>query len=428
MGVFTRNLELNGFVENTKPLQNPYKGMYCIHKFYVDEKIDLEKLKLYDNQKLILVELNISAYNTGSIDEAGLENIRALFNKYKELNINIILRFLYDFDGYGIKNEPDSISIIKEHMEQLDKVIKEFEALIFVVQGLFIGSWGEMHGTRYHEKHQHVALYNSLVKNSQADVYYAVRCPYMWRYITGRDSKDVSGEERLGLFNDAILGSETDLGTYLENGHYSHDGKRIREQEIAFQNKLCRLVPNGGEVLYSDLSTDNVQLLKTLDDMNVSYLNSEHDGRIIEHWKREKAYFVNPSWKDKSFYDYLAEYVGYRFNLFHMSGKYYKPGRKLKFNIKLSNVGTAPCYQRITVKLVLLGKEDKYQFIVGRLDRAATAEMLSLGGVVTIPKAFFRKNKNIEVALILTMEDGKEKIVLGNIRDIRDRTNIVGKI
>ena len=67
---------------------------------------------------------------------------------------------------------------------------------------------------------------------------------------------------RFSLFNDGILSSYTDYGTYgyiraKVSDNYSD--KWIRKDELNFQNKLCRYVSNGGEVInnckYNDVET-----------------------------------------------------------------------------------------------------------------------------------------------------------------------------
>lgn len=427
MGIFCRELKLNRSEETTVPLLNPYRGMYCIHKFYVNQTIDTEHLKFYNNQTMVLVELNLSAYREGEIDEQGIANIRRLFEKYSERRISLILRFLYDFDGDGIKNEPDSLNIIIAHMKQLSVLLKEFDKLIFIIQGLFIGSWGEMHGTRFHEKYQHIQLYKQLVESSGQNTYFAVRCPYMWRYIS--DTKDEQLEnERLGLFNDGILGSQTDLGTYSEDGTSTSDGKNDRAQEIAFQSRICQFVPNGGEILYSELSSDKVKVLQTLKDMKISYLNSEHDLKAIEQWKNQKATLGSAAWKDKSFYDYLAEHVGYRYMLSGMTGKYYRFGRKFKYSIELSNAGMSPCYKNVEAKLVFSDDNNTCSIEAGTIKKGTAEEELKLCGTIKIPEKIIKGKKVVTVALVLTTVGSGERIVLGNVAEVKERANVIGRI
>lgn len=426
MGLLTRKLELNDFVENTEPLKNPCRGMYCIHKFYVEQDMNLDNLQFDSNQSIVLVELNISAYRNGRIDEEGLIHIRQLFTKYQEKELNIILRVLYDFEGEGIKNEPTNLNIIKGHIEQLGVIFNEFKNLIFIIQGLFIGSWGEMHGTRFSEKYQHVLLYNALMTNSGSETYLAVRCPYMWRYITEKKVDQVSQCERLGLFNDGILGSYTDLGTYSEAGCTSVAGKCDREYEITFQNRLCQYVPNGGEILFSELSADKVNTIKTLEDMKITYLNSEHDIRIIDIWKNEKAFWVDSKWKDKSFYDYISEHIGYRFNLESCSGKYYKIGRKLKYRLSITNTGMAPCYQDVDVMLSFSAKDKERTVYLGTISKSASQEKMVLEGNVRIPGRVLRDNKHAVASLILKPQITGKNILMGNVKSTENRFNMIG--
>lgn len=61
----------------------------------------------------------------------------------------MILRFSYDLEGKGLEKEPGSIRLVEEHMQQIGEVIREYADDIFAVQGILIGNWGEMHGSRY---------------------------------------------------------------------------------------------------------------------------------------------------------------------------------------------------------------------------------------------------------------------------------------
>lgn len=60
----------------------------------------------------------------------------------------MILRFSYDLEGKGLEKEPGSIRLVEEHMRRSEKS-REYADDIFAVQGILIGNWGEMHGSRY---------------------------------------------------------------------------------------------------------------------------------------------------------------------------------------------------------------------------------------------------------------------------------------
>ena len=93
---------------------------------------------------------------------------------------------------------------------------------------------------------------------------------------------------RLGLFNDGMLGSESDLGTYGDTARRdatSPSYKGTRKEELAFQNNLCRYVPNGGEVIFNNTLSDLETSVSALRTMHVSYLNADNDGRVMEKWR-----------------------------------------------------------------------------------------------------------------------------------------------
>lgn len=58
---------------------------------------------------------------------------------------DMILRIIYDDEGKGMEHEPAGLSQIQSHMDQLGSIIYKYAAHIYTTQGLFIGSWGEMH-------------------------------------------------------------------------------------------------------------------------------------------------------------------------------------------------------------------------------------------------------------------------------------------
>ena len=84
---------------------------------------------------------------------------------------------------------------------------------------------------------------------------------------------------RLGLYNDGMLGSVSDLGTYGDTKRKdatSPSYKGTREDELKFQNTLCQYVPNGGEVV-SDNSYNDLQgvIFKVPNCEHVSYVAAD---------------------------------------------------------------------------------------------------------------------------------------------------------
>ncbi len=47
---------------------------------------------------------------------------------------NLILRFMYDWDGKAMETEPSDISIIKKHMEQTAQIVNLHTDNVYILQ------------------------------------------------------------------------------------------------------------------------------------------------------------------------------------------------------------------------------------------------------------------------------------------------------
>lgn len=78
-----------------------------------------------------------------------------------------------------------------------------------------------MNGTKYTDPDSMRELAARLADVSDASTFLSVRTPAQWRKITGEAAPDGWTEnplaKRLGLFNDGMLGSVSDYGTYSDN-------------------------------------------------------------------------------------------------------------------------------------------------------------------------------------------------------------------
>ena len=114
-----------------------------------------------------------------------------------------------------MENEPSSIKIVKSHMKQLGSIICEHmskkESLpgkILVHQGLFVGSWGEMHGSKFLSEARMKELSDTFLEATKGSCPIAVRKPVQLRQLS---CQKTASNINFTLFNDAIFGSETDL-------------------------------------------------------------------------------------------------------------------------------------------------------------------------------------------------------------------------
>ena len=365
------------FTESSQELQNPNRGFYYIYGFRItDEETDYrtlvrDKYRKDKNTCLTMVQINLQAYRESAITEKGLANIDALFSALESIDKQLIVRFLYDWDGENEQYEPESLDIILKHMQQLEMILRTYSRKIFTLQGLFIGNWGEMNGTKHFSNENIQLLATKLADVTDESTYLSVRTPGQWRVTVQLSGLDVEGTvlnsrlaRRLGLFNDGMLGSEDDCGTYGTKSAKEVGvlGCWSREEELVFQEQLCRWVPNGGEVIEDNMYNDFENAVKDLAVMHVTYINRDYDRDVLEKWKKVVVH-------EQSCFDgmdgltYIERHLGYRLLIANAALEYSFPEKFFSVDISMKNVGFAPLYKEHQIKLYLYS-EEKEQLLV----------------------------------------------------------------
>ena len=343
------------FTESAEKIKNPNRGFYYIYRFQIGENPEDYTKELADEMEedtettLSMAEINLQGYRTGSLSDAALFNIRNLFLAMKETDRKWIVRFLYDWDGQNQKKEPDNIEVIIGHMEQLGSILKENKDCIFTMQGLFIGNWGEMHGTKFADTASMKKLAAKLAESTDSSTYLAVRTPVQWRQITGLldPAKAKSGlSKRLGLFNDGMLADKSDCGTYGEKSK-KKAGKNAawtRKEELAFQNKLCLNVPNGGEVITDNPYNDIEAAISDMKTMHVTYINEDYDPAVIEKWAASTVH-TSDCFDGMDGKNYIERHLGYRLLLSNVKMSHNFGKDTVKVSLSFRNEGFAPLYR-----------------------------------------------------------------------------------
>lgn len=318
------------FSESTKYLPNPYQGFYHIIGYTLSDDYDPADVPSYQTDSytdsLALLEINLKNYRTTEISQTGLSQLDDIFTSWSQSpsHTKLILRFLYDWDGLALATEPESLDLILTHMDQVSTLVNQHCDSVYVMQGIFIGNWGEMHHSHFMDAASVKTLILHLNDVIDPSIYLSVRTPAHWRMITDlydlpakfpAFNMDGSLIGRLGLFNDGILGSESDLGTYGNTARRdatSPSFQGTRKEELEFQNHLCRYVPNGGEVIYNNNLSDLETSVSDLRTMHVSYLNADYDNRILDKWKKS-IWTGNDSFHGCDGYSYVQAHLGYRY-------------------------------------------------------------------------------------------------------------------
>jgi len=361
--------ESREFMESDRELKNPNRGFYHMHGFVItdaptDYAYEFEWRFAEDKDtSLAMIEINLQNYRYGSISEAGLTNIENLLNTMESVDKHYIIRPLYDWDGENEKVEPESLDIILEHMRQTGPVLSEHKDIIFTLQGLFIGNWGEMNGTRYLGIVQLRKLANVLAESTADDMFLSVRMPMQWRMITDMaDPGEVTGYDgslasRLGLFNDGMLGSFSDYGTYGEHTK-EKDGYLTywnREEELEFQDVLCGLVPIGGEVIVDNPYNDFENAVSDMRRMHVTYLNRDFDLNVLNKWA-DTSVSEGGCFDGMDGLSYIERHLGYRLLIHDTSMSYDLVKDILTIKVNMQNVGFAPVYKEADARVILSDK------------------------------------------------------------------------
>lgn len=295
------------FAECEGAVRNPGCGWYHLYTFDA-AKTDEPLYVACEDEELILLRIGIGAFASGAIPQESMEWIRKILVFFRDRKKGMILRFAYDLEGKGLEHEPGSIKTVQEHMRQIGTVIREFSDDVYAVQGILIGNWGEMHGSRYLTPGRFQMLVRTMLDVLDGACPLAVRRPLQWREL----AKDWTEEEKehLTLYNDGIFGSETDLGTYGTLAMETPGQEpQSREAELAWQNMAMRGHFCGGEAVQSADGNQNIsaaEAIKDLEKMHISYLNSTYDLRLLEQWKQEIVDGISGT-------DAIGKRLGYRF-------------------------------------------------------------------------------------------------------------------
>lgn len=318
------------FQESSGMVRNPGCGWYHLYTFDA-AKIDEPLYIVCEKEELVLLRIGLGAFRDKPISEQSLEWIRKILAFFQKKEKGMILRFAYDLEGKGLEREPGSIRLVQKHMQQLGSIIREYADDIFVIQGILIGNWGEMHGSRYLTPEGIRTLTDTMVKAVDGVCPVAVRKPAQWRELTRGWTEEE--KKKLTLFNDGMFGSETDLGTYGTLSPETPGQKiRSREEELEWQKNEMRGRFCGGEVVWNSEAvrkSEAVQDSKTakssemghapgvsaekaiadFERMHVSYLNSTYDLRLLERWKAER---IGDTGEENGL-EAIGKRLGYRF-------------------------------------------------------------------------------------------------------------------
>lgn len=326
------------YSENNESLMNPARGFYTQISYKEPERLqDIRK----DGQTLSLVTMSLAKHMEEPIPEEKLELLKTLFEEARKQQVMLLFRAAYrQNESLG---EPE-LSVIKTHIEQLSAIINEYKDVVLVVQAGMVGLWGEWHGSVYLKDED--ALRNEAMKVVEwwlqyldPSIHLNLRRPLFIRTAieVGLDGS------RLGMHNDALLATDSDMGTYLD-----------REEELAWCEENLNGKVNGGEMPYLSEYTEPKNAAKEFDKLSLTYLNAYYNVEVLKDWKKQTLYNENAL-------QYMEKHLGYRYYVEEISTteKIYRTSDKIQIRIQLGNSGFSSIQRRFQLYLVLNDGEEK---------------------------------------------------------------------
>ena len=350
---------------------NPARGFYHVYTYDLTEK-EVEEdwvWSLHQGERLALVLLDIGKCANRALTDEELAKAARIFLFFQMHQMQMIVRVAYDREGHGLEREPRTIGLVCTHIRQLAPLLVQFSAHILTVQGLFIGSWGEMHGSHFLDAGQLIKLYGTLREATMNTVCISVRKPQFQRLLA-----DVDGSVPTGLYDDAILGSDTDMGTFgwiddCQNPQMMWTPRH----ELAFISQQAARTPVGGEVLSGALAFPCEEVLGRMRLMQLTYLNRVHEPAVWERWSAMPCDASREG--GRMFSDCLGDYLGYRYVLSDVE-LVRESAQGMRMAVTIRNTGLACCYDMLRMELIV-GKKRLQALFDGRTLAAGCERCIS---------------------------------------------------
>jgi len=81
--------------------------------------------------------------------------------------------------------EPVNVDTILNHVDQLSEIVNKYKDIIYILQGVFVGKWGEIHGTTHAKSLDSCTkIMNALNNKIDSSIFLSVRTPCHYRGIT----------------------------------------------------------------------------------------------------------------------------------------------------------------------------------------------------------------------------------------------------
>ena len=335
------------YTESMDMIINPKQGLYVqVNSERHDKIIRLGE----EGTQLILLACNLNGYQAIPISEDKLEEIQTAFALAREHNMQVIFRAAYGFSEGYLTEEADDTAILLQHMEQLAEIVNAYQDTILCVQAGMLGPWGEWHSSKFFVDDETSLFIRNMVALNwhillEEGIQLQIRRP---QYI--QDAADAGiPMQRLGFHNDALLASESDMGTY-------RGSENARQESLEWIRENLSHSRTGGEMPVVSEYTDANNAVSEFHALGMTYLNQKYNEDVLESWKEQQ-------YEGRNAYDYIISHLGNRLYISEVS----MPTHILslhngKFTVTIKNTGFAEINEEIKCCLVI-EQQDNMLFI-----------------------------------------------------------------
>lgn len=291
-------------------------------------------------ERISYASANLSAFRGSALSSAYLDGLTTGFASARQAGMKVVLRFLYDDTESG---QDAPLGVVLQHIGQLAPILAANADVIAILQGGFIGAWGEWHSSSngLTTPANRAAVRDALLDALPDGVFLDLRYPpdLMGWYPTVLNEARAfqsTPQARIGVHNDCFMASATDVGTYSSN-------PQTQALQRDYVKALSALTPFGGETCAGDAKrTACADILAEGRDYHVAYLNRTYDTSFHDAWIAGGCF------------DEVSRSLGYRIQLDALS---YPPtakrGGSTTLRAELRNVGWARIFSARKLTAVL---------------------------------------------------------------------------
>ena len=384
-GGSSTELVYKNYSESSSDIKNPERGLYKMVEYKYHKRsggytsATTSLTDEYDsNNTLVLTQFYLFDYvDSEHINSAGKDYIRSVLSNVRNSGKKAIVRISYNNEHPSSYHQEPTLDHIKKHLQDLAPIFTDYEDIIYVVQGGFIGTYGEWYYTSYFGPSSggvdytisndavsgfsnRKAVLKAMLEAVPPSRQIALRTPeykqcYInpnhvssWTNLSGFGTEPVN---RIAFYNDAFLYGGEDMGTFHETWQ-----RNMWKQQGAY-------LINGGEAPYSSTSITQMDgytynnVRAAIFDYHFSYLHhdtgyhtnpnstSPNDGStLMRHWHKQ-------GWMTD-----IKKWLGYRLWMENLkiTGTNFSSGSTITVRLKIHNSGAAPVINERPMKLVLI--------------------------------------------------------------------------